>query len=744
CFVVHVAASNQAIQSGMSDQTFESLRPAATGDRANVVTWAFDFLRRHRNAIIAGAVAGLALATAYLAVTPSVYRSTVEISIDPVQITRMMSDVPQRGAGNVDSGLVESQVELLRSPRIAEMIVDDLKLHETAGEAAPGLIRQLLATAGLRPAVNASVEARRASMIAQIQRSLTVRRAGQSYIIEVTASANDPQLAARIADRAAQSYIDMQLKDGYEAATQTANWLKSRLDELRERAENVGLKVVDFRVENRIATSVDGKLLADQQLQALEAEARARLQRIQSVNEPEASDLTVLDALRNEVITRLRTQYLDGQRRLADLTQRFGATHGAVVTLRTDLLRIQGAIRQEFKRIEEVYTSDLRIAESRLASAKLAYDQSLNASQDTRRAQVQAQGLEAQARTLQAMHENFLQRYTRSQQQQSFPISEARIVSPAIVPVDAAAPRPALSLALALGLGVFAGAGFGLVRDMSDRKIRTMRQVETLVGVSCLGFAPQQNAGSKANADKGLKGAFGNRGTLLTTALDSPFSHFTETLRSARLAIDAISVREGGRVVGMVSSLAGEGKTTIAANLAFLLASTGARTILVDSDLRNPSMSRLLSPKAQAGLPDILSGNTSVKLAIIRDESTGLDFVPGAVGELVADTSGLISSPQMRAFVEALQKSYDYVIIDFPPLLPVVDVRAAVGFVDGFLLVVGWGSTNARTLQDALGSSQDVWSKLLGSILNRANVQQLEHYGEYTKPYYDNRYFKQS
>ena len=190
----------------------------------------------------------------------------------------------------------------------------------------------------------------------------------------------------------------------------------------------------------------------------------------------------------------------------------------------------------------------------------------------------------------------------------------------------------------------------------------------------------------------------------------------------------------------MTSTLAGEGKSTVSSNLAQLIAHAGKKVILLDGDLRNPTLTRSLSPTARLGLIDVLAGNVRLQDALQFDSETHLAFLPAVLESRLAHTSEILASDAFRNLVDELKKDYDYVIIDLSPLAPVVDVRATATTVDSFLYVVEWGKTQIKLVQRQLESAPELAERLLGVVLNKANVKALERYEGRDGTYYNQKY----
>jgi polysaccharide biosynthesis transport protein len=178
----------------------------------------------------------------------------------------------------------------------------------------------------------------------------------------------------------------------------------------------------------------------------------------------------------------------------------------------------------------------------------------------------------------------------------------------------------------------------------------------------------------------------------------------------------------------------GEGKSTVAANLAQLIAHAGKNVILVDGDLRNPSLTRHLAGEAQNGLLEVLGGKVELGDALQIDNDTGLAFLPVLIESRLAHSNEILASDAFRDLLARLRKAYDYVIIDLPPLAPVVDVRATTTIIDSYVFVVEWGRTRIKVVRHQLVAAPEIYERLLGVVLNKANIKVLERYENYRGP----------
>ncbi len=227
-------------------------------------------------------------------------------------------------------------------------------------------------------------------------------------------------------------------------------------------------------------------------------------------------------------------------------------------------------------------------------------------------------------------------------------------------------------------------------------------------------------------------------GRLLWTVVDAPLSRFSEAIRSIKHANDFNGAFKANRVVGCTSCLPNEGKSTIAFSLAQLMARVSTRTILLDCDLRNPSLSRALAPRARRGLLDVLANKVEFEKAIWKDPSTNLVFLPVVLKYQFANSNEIVSSVPMKKLFEKLRESYDYIVVDLPPLAPIVDARAAAPLIDSFVFVIEWGRTKIDVVEHALGHAEEVYDNLLGVVLNKVDMTTFGRYAGHQKSYYYN------
>ncbi|WOH68036.1 polysaccharide biosynthesis tyrosine autokinase [Bradyrhizobium sp. BWA-3-5] len=716
-----------------------------------------DFLVRQWRfiALVTGLVmiAGLA----YLAITPARYTAQADMIIDTKRISWTQSEMATENR-SVEDSAVESEIETTRSEKVALNVIRRLRLTEDPEfiGAGQGLKQRILALFKLDsgPAVERSEEEITRRVLGTLRDNLRVTRLGRSYIEQIAYTSLNRDKAAQIANAFADAYIEDQLQAKFEATRRASVWLEQRIGELRQQASDAYREVQDFKSKNSIIIGVEGKLASEVELDQLgvalakaradTSQARAKLDRITRVLEQRLDkdkedlaipDPVVTDALSNPVITKLRQQYLDDQNKESEWSARYGADHQAARNLRAQMAATRRAIWDEIIRISESYKSELQIAKTQEESIDRRMIEVFQQSGATRQSQVRLRELETAANSYRGIYETFLSRFTQSVQQQSFPSTEARVVTAASPPSLPSSPKIGLTMALAVVSGLGLGVTLAFARERMDRQIHTRAQLEELVGCSCLAVLPTLPTTVGKGWNKKEVGAFQQISEI------EPFSETAEALRYIKVAIDLHPT--GAKVVGIVSALPGEGKTTVAAGFAAFIARSGGRTLLIDGDLRNPTMTNGLGYTDTPGLLDMVADKMSYEDLVITDTKHKFDFLPSSTRIRPSNSSDILTSPAVKQMLKSARNDYDYILVDLPPILPLVDVKAAALMFDAFVMVVEWGSTSADEISKAVTTSPVLSERLLGTVLNKADaavMRRFEGYSDRLHSYYGRDY----
>jgi succinoglycan biosynthesis transport protein ExoP len=718
-------------------------------------------LKRQGKIVVYCGIIALILGTIYsFTATPRYTASaTVFIDDDYKQIADEMSSDANRNAvyqGRGDDGAILSQVEILGSERIALMVADrlDLEKYTEFAPLEPSILSTALSAArsfaGIAEAEPEKPRDQKHDIIEQLARNLSANRVGRTSILEVKYISKSPELAALIANETVSAYLDDQYNSKSDATRRASEWLQTRIEALRKKSIESDFKVQKFRSEKGLISS-GGELVSEQQLtqintsliqaQSVAAAAKSKFESAQAIvasGNPASASMASLDS---PVINKLQQDVLKTTQEEAEIAKKFGSNHYQAVRLRSVLDGYNTSMFTELRRIADNYQY---VYESALASVKTLQAQVAAATSTSAIANddlVQLREYERTADTYKKLYETYLQRFQEASQRESFPITEARIISRADVPQTASYPKKPLFMALSLAIGCAAGLAIGAYREFGERFFRTGEQVQQELGMEFIGQVALSTKGAvRLPADKGLMGgrsAF-SRYAIDRYIVDHPLSAFAETIRNAKIAADFISGSKAGRVIGVVSVLPREGKSTIAMNFAQYLAKQGARTLLIDADLRNPGATRAMGANARSGLYEVLGENEAVEKVLLRDEGTGLVFLPTVIKNRILFSAELLASNAMDELLKSFSKTFDYIIVDLPPVGPVIDAKAMSGLIDSFLLVVEWGQTSRRLVRTALQSHPTIRDKCAGVILNKVDLRKVKLYVHQDENFYHN------
>jgi polysaccharide biosynthesis transport protein len=766
------------------DSSQQELGGANNGpDLPNLV---LGFLRRQYFVILVATVLGLATSIVVLRIAPPTYTAQLKMLLGGSKPPVIAQQQPVAEEAPAD---IESQIEILKSKAVATTVIGRLNLvddpdfstNDDRLYSVSKVVREILGTSQ-----NAKIDPKD-RIFEEFEKRLWAYKVGSSSVVEVGFNSSNPERAAEITNAIAKAYIDDQLQAKAEEHRIATSWLRDRLQELGHDALAADTAVSKLKAKNNII-SADGKLMDEQQVAALNdrlisarartSDAMARLNRFESLlassnfdpaslgnldsvpdnpasalgsglNAPEGQ--TLASPNNTQIINSLRQQYLEYARREYEYSAKYGSDHLAVVNIRLTMKSIRHAITEEVRRLAEIAKSDFEETKQQQQAVEKQLEQAVSQSRNTSAAEASIRELEVSAKGYRSLYESFLQRYMGSLQQVSFPISEARVISAASPPEKKTKPNPKMVFAFGVFGGIALGAALGFLREMKDRGFRTSAQIEEKLHLPCLSVVPllknrkvkKATTKSARPTDRGQEAvertiSKGSGTWRMATAM--PTSRFAESIRSIRFAIDLDPTKTPNKVVGLTSTLPHEGKSTIAASLAQLLANSGRRVIVVDCDLRNPSLSANLAPEAGAGITDILSGTRSLEDTIWTDSVTRLDFLPGRRAPH-SNTSEMLCTEEIRKLFDQLRRSYDYVIVDLPPLAPIVDVRATTPLIDSFILVVEWGRTTTDVVEHALNTAPNVYDALLGIVLNKTDMKVMKRYASRYGDYYNDEHY---
>jgi polysaccharide biosynthesis transport protein len=707
-------------------------------------------LRRRRWVIITTVLVITTLAVlAGLQVTPK-YTAKTMVMIDSRQAKVMDVEAVMQGL-TTDASSVETQIRVIKSRDMVEQAMDRLRLfgdpefnvalrgdgERPALKVAAGpleavfnwlpdewLIASGLADEPAAAPARASVDVSREAAVERFDKNLKVSQEGRSYVIGVSFTSEDPDKAAKIVNVVANLYVQNQVDSKTEATSRASSWLGDRIQELREEVQKAEAEVEEFRRENNLV-STDGVSLKEKELSDLSremvtvraalAESQAKLNLIRDLRAGGGKDLdTVGEVVSSPVIADLRR--LEGAlvKEETELRTYFGERHPRILNLTQEKENLQAKIQREVDRIIKTLENEVKVQETGIRAIEREMDKLTNKTTVDREVGVKLRQLEREAQASRQMYESLLARFKETREQQQIIDADAKVISLAAPPEKPSTPGPKLFGAVGFTASLMLGTLLALLLERLDSGLRSARQVEQILGLPALGLVPRVE-----RLKKGQK----PHQYLIT----KPLSAYAEALRAIYTAMQLSDVDNPPKVVLVTSSLPQEGKTTLSVSLATFAARSSQRVLLMDLDLRHPSIQRELGFTPSAGFVEYMAGEKRLEEVIETHEETGIDYLP--VKRQTANPTDLLGSQKMKQLVQQLRAAYDFVVIDSAPLLGVTDTKIAALLADKVLFVTQWEKTNKDTAVNGLQALRDIRASVAGSVLTQVDVTKHAQYG---------------
>lgn len=690
---------------------------------------AFDFAAywrlalKHRILIIGCFLGSIAIGAAVTLLMTPIYTAAATLQIER-EAARVFSaeDVTPRESMSQGEDFYQTQYGLLRSRSLAERVVDSLGLASSD---------RALETLGVTPRENtgsAAVQAerRRGLALIAVQNGLGVAPVRGSRLVAVTFDNPDPVVAARIANGFAENYIQANLDRKYESSSYAREFLEERIGQTKARLEDAERQLVAYAANQQIinvgenADGGAGQSLTSNNLVALNTSlAAARAARVAAEEHWRAARNTPLMTL-PEVLASPSIQRLSEQRAImqGEYQQKLAVyqpDYPEMIRLKAQIDEIQGQIQALAGNIRTSIQNEYAIA--------LNQEQSLNSQVnalksdvlDLRDRSIQYNILQRELDTTRTLYEGLLQRYKEVGVTGDITANNISIIDRAVPPAKPSKPNLPINLALAAMFGLALGVVGALGLEALDETVATPDDVEAKLGVPVLGVIPLLSKGEST-----------------TDALADIRSGFSEAYYSLRTALQ-FSTPDGAPTSMLVTSARpAEGKSTTAYSVALNLARVGKRVLLVDGDLRNPSMHRVVGVDNETGVSNLLSGSTDLQAVVQRTRHEQLFFIP--CGPLPPNPAELWGSDRVRQFLADAQTQFDHVVIDGPPVLGFADAPLLAASVGGVLFVLESRGTRRGQARGALRRLKVGHARLLGAVLSKFNAKNTS-YGGYDYAY---------
>ncbi|MBB1492610.1 MULTISPECIES: GNVR domain-containing protein [unclassified Paracoccus (in: a-proteobacteria)] len=759
-------------------------------------------MRRQRRTILLPAVLLGGLGLAYAASKPATYEAFSSLLLDS-NVNRSVQQAGGIDTAVLPSDRIENARVVLESEKLAYDVLDRTGLQANPSFMNPpesgfsNLVGRVMGTllapiawvqdritaltsstpvidpAALPSATSfgdpsvAPIDPERRLAAMRLQGGMEIYRVGQSSAVAVSFSSHDPFIAAEAANAYADAYVQDILVTNAESVGQTNAWMRGRLDELQTQAQAAANAAERFAAANGLVEFSSGGLLTEQALNELNSGLTVALTdaaRAQAVLDTydravaggvegltdSSSSLAIGGDMSEELRSRL-DNYNDVRARLQRLLASSGPNHPQVAGLRQTLASTAERLFVELEAMRAEAQSALDVARARVE----ALQQSVNQASQRNSAQaanfVRLRALQEEAATLSALYQQTLTRSQEIEQQQSFPVSNVRILSYAQVPAVPSGPAVLRTTLAATLLGLFGGLALAALREGRERMLRTASDVTDRSALRFLGHLPvlprvrRLRAGKVALPESrpvpriSAAPQAAKRGEMLPVlskpkppvinvpvpVLHFPDSVYAETLRHVRLATEASG--SPMPVTGVTSFHPYEGRSLVAFNLAGQLGVGLQSVLLIDTDSRGRGLSRMLGLDQRPGLTDAVAGRGDWESMLVGIANTNVNVLPcGSTAGGASDD--LMTGKLLGQIVEDACHEFSRVIVDVPPLYPVAQGRAILHELPRFLIVGEWGRTPRSMVETVLAEEPELEANCLGVVYDRVNLRKLRSF----------------
>jgi capsular exopolysaccharide synthesis family protein len=703
-------------------------------------------LRRRYIMIAAIAVVGTALTALWVNQLTPVYQAESQVLIDPSK-EMINPKIPSVNQGIAQTyTMIETQIAIMRSRDLAVKAVRRLDLanhplyNPALAKPQPSAWSSMLAPitalfsdakpeppkapVSIAPQTAEEKERLQDVIVNAYLGGLRAVQAGTSQVILLRFVSPDPVLAAKAANTAAQVYLDDLLASRGESTQSALKFLSEKVEELRLKMIAAEQALTNYRTKNGILQSGDQSPTTQQlnsynqqlvEVRALIRNLETSLEQVKAVQRSQGSMDSVGAVMTNPFIAQMRTQSVELERKIADARTQLRDNHPQVLALRNELREVQGRIGSEIGKIAANIANDLSLARQRETSLNAEIKRLTGDQASLQSAEVELNTLKLNAQTSRQVYEATLARFNEvSITDDKVQKADARILNMASVPGGPIAPRKDLYIMMALLISLAIGVGLAVLIELLDSGFRSVNQLEQMANAPALGMVPFQT------------GKVGRNKRPWDTVLDKPNSSFAEAIRTIRTGLLLSSVDHPPRSVLVTSSVPGEGKTTTALALASAAAASGLRTVIVDCDMRQPSMHVNLGATNELGLSDYLTGNAQLEDLIHIDDRSGLHYI--CAGRLPPSPTDLLSSTRMKQLLQQLSAAFQMVMLDTPPILAVSDALLLVRSVDKTIFVVRWEKTRRDVALNGLKGVFDAGARVGGLVLSQVNLRKHAQY----------------
>jgi polysaccharide biosynthesis transport protein len=682
------------------------------------------------------------VAIASLRMTP-VYEAGGTIEINKPDASLNFQNSATFSLDYFDPTELETELKILQSDLLALQVIRELNLDRRpefgGGAPAPSL--------DLAPDPMQSDPARASAALGGFRGSLRVALVPNSRIIEVHYRSSDPQMAATIVNTLMQTYVENNFKARFESTMQASDWLQKQLVDMQMKVETSQEKLVRYQKEHEILGIDEKQNIITEKLdelnKALTMAESERMDKEALYRMVESGDADAIASASSgtsdtgggassgsALLETLRGRQADLKIQAADLNTQFGPSYPKLTQLNNQLKEIDSQIQSELKKIVGKVRGQYMTSLQRENMLRGALEKQKQEANKLNESAIEYNLLKRDSDTYRQLYEGLLQKLKEAGVSAGLKSNNFRVVDAARAPSGPIEPNIPRNLLFAFVLGSATGVGLAFLLEGVDNTIRSTEQAQMISGLAPLGIIPLGSKSAREGPNpKRLVIASSKEAVELVTQV-RPQSQMAESYRALRTSLLLSNLGSPPKVIMVTSALPQEGKTTTSINCAVVLAQKGVRVLLIDADLRRPSIHKTLGMGPRSGLSNVLTGSTTLEQAIARTTVLpNLHVLPA--GTPPPNPAELLASTNMRDVLAELRQQYDHIVVDTPPSLSVTDAVVLSPRADAVVLVIRSGQTTKQALRRSRDILAQVNAKVVGVLLNAVDLSSPDYYYYY-------------
>ena len=688
------------------------------------------------------------VAIASLRQTP-IYEAAGQIVVNKADSNLVMFKDSMPAFDYYDPTDLDTEVRILQSDLLALQVIRQLNLDKLPQYGGHGEPKEQNLVAD--PLQNDS--ARVSSLLGAFKGGLRVVLIPNTRLIEIHYVSTDPQLAANIVNTLAATYVEQNFKTKFESTMQASDWLSKQLVDLQMKVETSQEKLVQYQKQHEILGNDEKQNITTEKLDELNRELTGaesdRMGKEAVYRQTQSSDPEVVRAAiiadsagagGFHLVDGLRQQQATLKIQIAELSTQFGPSYPKVAQLNSELKETDRQLQSEIDKAVDHLRGQYMAALQRENMLRDSFEKQKQEANKLNESAIEYSLLKREVESNRTLYEGLLEKLKEAGVTAGLRSNNFRITNPARVPQSPIEPNIPRNLAFALVLGVISGVGLAFLLENMDNTVRTPEQAQALAALPSLGMIPLGSKSSGHNSAVSRLALTSSKEAVEMVTQVRPQSQMAESYRALRTSLLLSNLGAPPKVIMVTSARPQEGKTTTSINTAIVLAQKGVRVLLIDADLRRPSIHKTLGMGPRSGLSNVLTGSANVQQAISQSTILpNLWILPA--GTPPPNPAELLASSNMKDLIDGLRDQYDHIVIDTPPTLSVTDAVVLSSRADATILVIRSGQTTKQALRRARDILMQVNAHVAGILLNAVDLTSPDYYyyyeyqGKYTHYY---------